>query len=252
MLLSPRKQKLPIDSLVVLHWMVFLKTRPFVKQNNAEFTNVSGFRSLLTCSTHFTLPCRILIFSLPTINNFFQFVYSEITRQSAWRVMFRTPLVLFASLAIEGHHNLTHFESGLLISRTFPPHAGSYCALLFNLNLVSCTQKMHWRVHSLADKVPLLLTILQFSSELSNNWGTGLPCLRPSCTGQQCKASLFHVCFSVFPPCVYNWCVLDHTYHLHKSCPSTLASLLHLSSGTMTALFQEVAFPLLGHVECSS
>jgi len=29
------------------------------------------------------------------------------------------PLVLFASLAIESHQNLTHFDSGLLISRTF-------------------------------------------------------------------------------------------------------------------------------------
>jgi hypothetical protein len=30
-------------SLVVHCWMVFLKTRPFVKRNNAEFTNVSSF-----------------------------------------------------------------------------------------------------------------------------------------------------------------------------------------------------------------
>jgi len=29
------------------------------------------------------------------------------------------PLVLFASLAIESHQNLTHFNSGLMISRTF-------------------------------------------------------------------------------------------------------------------------------------
>jgi len=31
--------------------MVFLKTRPFVKWNNAEFTNVSNFTSLL-CAAH--------------------------------------------------------------------------------------------------------------------------------------------------------------------------------------------------------
>jgi len=42
-------------------------------------------------------------------------------------------------------------------------------------------------------------TILQFSSEPSNNWGTGLPCLRLSwiyCTGQQHKAFLFPYLFS--------------------------------------------------------
>jgi len=59
--------------------MVFLKTRPFVKRNNAEFTNVSNFTSLLMGSTHFTLSCRILLFSLPTTKEFFKFVYSEIT-----------------------------------------------------------------------------------------------------------------------------------------------------------------------------
>ena len=91
MLLSPRLQKLHVDSLVVLHWMVFLKTRPFVKWNNAEFTNVSSFTSLRMCSTHFTLSCRILPFSLLTANNFFKFVYSEITGQSAWWVQFRPP-----------------------------------------------------------------------------------------------------------------------------------------------------------------
>ena len=66
MLLSPRLQKLHVDSLVVHHWMAFLKTRPFVKQNNKEFTNVYSFTSLLMCSTHFTLRCRILTFPSPS------------------------------------------------------------------------------------------------------------------------------------------------------------------------------------------
>jgi len=82
--------------------MVFLKTRLFVKLNNAEFTNVSRFTLLLMCSTQFTLSCRILPFSLPTTNNFFKSVYSEITRESAWRVLLRPPF-----LADEGHQNLT-------------------------------------------------------------------------------------------------------------------------------------------------
>jgi hypothetical protein len=89
MLLSPRLQKLLVDSLVVLHKIVFHKTRPLVKRNNTEFTNVSNFTSLPMCSTHFTLSCRILLFSLPTSNNFFQVVYSEISWESAWQVLFR-------------------------------------------------------------------------------------------------------------------------------------------------------------------
>jgi len=135
MLLRPRLQKLHIDSLVVRHSIVFLKTKPFMKRNNTEYTNVSSFTSLLMCSTHFTLSCRIILFSLPTTNIFFKFVYSEITGKSAWRVLFRLP-----SMAIEGHQNLTHFNSGLLICRTFLPHAGGSCTLLC-LYLVSCTQK---------------------------------------------------------------------------------------------------------------
>ena len=65
MLLSLRPQKLHVDSLVVLHWMVFLKTRPFVKWNNAEFTNLSTFTSLFMWSTHFTPSCRILLYPSP-------------------------------------------------------------------------------------------------------------------------------------------------------------------------------------------
>ena len=43
-------------------------------------------------NTYFTLSCRILLFSLPTSINFFQFVYCEILGQSAWWVFFRPPL----------------------------------------------------------------------------------------------------------------------------------------------------------------
>ena len=120
--------------------MVFPKTRPFVKRNNAEFTSVSSFTSLLICSTHFTLSCRILLFSLPTSHNFLEFVCSEITGEPAWWVLFSPP-----SLAIEGHQNLTHFSSGLVISRNFLPHAGSSCTLfvfsvLYTKNVLKSTQ----------------------------------------------------------------------------------------------------------------
>ena len=95
--------------------------------------------------------------------------------------------------------NWSSSELDLLRFWTSATCAGSSCTLLFCLYLVSLTQKIHWREHSLADTVPLFSTILQFSSELSNNWGTGLPCLRPSliyCTGQQHKATLFTFLFS--------------------------------------------------------
>ena len=147
--------------------MVFLKTRPFVKQNNAEFTNVCSFTSLLMCSTHFTLSCRILLFFPPHHQQFFQIQFnSEITGKSAWWVLFR-PL----SLGNEGHQNLTHLNSGFLISRTFLLRAGSSYTLLC-LYLVSCTQKMHWRAQSLADIVQLFF--LTFHSFLQKCVGTSL------------------------------------------------------------------------------
>jgi len=50
-LLNPWLKKLHVDSLAVPNWVVFLKQRPFVKQNKAEFTNASSFTSPM-CSTH--------------------------------------------------------------------------------------------------------------------------------------------------------------------------------------------------------
>ena len=92
------------------------------------------------------------------------------------------------------------------------------------------------------------------SSELSNNWGTGLPCLTPSwiyCTGLQHKASLFPCLFSCLSsPCLR---LLHHGSYLSLTqvfCPSALAPLHHLSSGTMTVLFSSVCIRILGDVEC--
>ena len=141
--------------------MVFLKTRPFVKQNNAEFSNVSSFTLLLMCSTHFTLSCRILLFFLPTTNNFCKFVYSEITVESAWQVLCRLP-----SLAIEGHQNSLRFWTSDI--QDLPNLCRKF--LYFTLFVFSVLYtKNALRAHSLADTVPPFLTILQFCSELSNN-----------------------------------------------------------------------------------
>ena len=91
MLLSLRLQKLHVQNLVVLHRMVFLKTRPFVKWNNTEFTDTPIFTSLLKASTHFQLSCKILLFSPLHQQRFFQFVYFEIPREYAWWVLFWPP-----------------------------------------------------------------------------------------------------------------------------------------------------------------
>ena len=255
MLLSPRLQKLHADSLVARHWMVFLKTRPFVKRNNAEYTNVSSFTSLLTCSTHFTQSCRILPFSLPTTNNFFKFVYSEITGKSAWRVLFRPPwcclllwqlkfirigLTTILDFWYPGPSYLVqevlvlYFFFLYLVSCTQKNALKS--TLLFFLYLVSCTQKNALkRAQFSRYSTTFFFTILQFSSELSKNWGTGLPSLCPSWiyfTGQQHKASLFLCLFS----CLSSLC-LQLLHHLYKSCHSTLAPLRHHSSRTLTSLF---------------
>jgi hypothetical protein len=79
---------------------------------------------IVHCAVQHTLHTDLLDISFfpPTTTHFCQFLYSEITRQSAQQVLFRPP-----SLTIEGHQNLAHFNSRLLISRTVLPHTGSSC-----------------------------------------------------------------------------------------------------------------------------
>ena len=59
------------------YWEIFLKPRPFMKQNNAEFTNVSCFTSLHMCSTHF-IPFVMILLALPTSSNFVHFVFAQL------------------------------------------------------------------------------------------------------------------------------------------------------------------------------
>ena len=69
--------------------MAFLKIRPFVKRNNKEFTYVVSLHFLR--ATHTLTVLQDTSFSLPTTNNFFRFVYSQIHGESAWWVLFRPP-----------------------------------------------------------------------------------------------------------------------------------------------------------------
>ena len=89
------------------------------------------------CAAH-NLHCvtGYFLFPSPLATIFFKFLYSENPRESAWRVLFRPPWC-FLHLAIEGHQNLTHVNSRLLISRTFPPHTGSSCtSFLFVISVL--------------------------------------------------------------------------------------------------------------------
>jgi hypothetical protein len=67
---------------------------------------------------HFTLFYKILPFSVHAANNVFKFVYSEITGESAWRVLFRLPWCFLLLWKLKFTRTGTHFDSGLLISRT--------------------------------------------------------------------------------------------------------------------------------------
>jgi hypothetical protein len=54
-LLDPALKKLHTEVPLVPQWVVSLETGPFVKLNNAEFTNVHSFTSLLMFRTSFAL-----------------------------------------------------------------------------------------------------------------------------------------------------------------------------------------------------
>jgi len=149
----------------------------------------------------------------PHHQQFFKFVYSEITGESAWWVLFMPAWC--CSLLWQ----LKIIRIGLTLIMDFWYPGPSYLVqevlvLYICLYLVSCSQKMCWREHSLADTVPLFSTILQFSLELSKNWDTGLPCLCPLwiySTSNSIRLLYFRVCFSSFLPSftiVASWIVL--------------------------------------------
>ena len=68
----------------------FLKTKPFVKWDNAEFTNVSSFTLLLMCSTHFHCHAGYFLFPSPPPTIFSSLCILK-SPESAWQVLFRPP-----------------------------------------------------------------------------------------------------------------------------------------------------------------
>ena len=182
--------------------MVFLKTRPFLKWNNAEFTNVSSLTSLFMWSTHFTLSCRALLLSLPTSNSFFQFVSGRLCLGSL-------DDVCFSDNWRSSELDLFHFWTSDI--QDLPTSCRKFLYFTFLFVFSYCT---HSRVHSLADTIPPFSTILQFSSQMSNNGGT---LHQFTVLNNSVRLLYFHVCFSVPPSCVHNCCIMDCTYHPYNS-----------------------------------
>jgi len=156
MLLSPRLQKLNRHGPVVRHWMVFLKTRPFVKWNNAEFTNLSSFTSLRMCSTHFTLSLRILLFSLQTTNSVQNWEVSEECTQSDHS------LILFDLRIQRNNKNLKRMASDF--TRKFSTQVGNWN--LFQLKVKKCSQQWRDRVNSTMTKEKKINLLQKFGA----NW----------------------------------------------------------------------------------
>jgi hypothetical protein len=117
-----------------------------------------------------------------------------------------------------------------------------------SLYLVFCTQKNALKSAQFSRyNTTFLDFFLQFYPKMSNNWGTGLTCLRPAwlyCTGQQLKASLFPCLLSSLSSLrlqsLRHGSCLSFTLVL---CHSTLTPRRHLSSETLVTLFQAFAFP---------
>jgi len=176
------------------------------------------------CAAHI-LHCLagFFFFPSPPPTIFFKPVYSEITRESACWVLFRPP-----SLVTEGHQNLTQFDSGLLISRTSLPCAGSSCTLLC-LYLLSYTQKN--TLKSTQFSRPALSTPFMNLLYWPTAYGFFI-------------STFFFMSFLPLFTIVASWIVLI----IRTSCPSTFTPLRHHSSGMLTSRFS--SFPLLGHVEC--
>ena len=122
-------------------------------------------------------------------------------------------------MANEYHLNLTHFNSGLPISRTFLPRAGSPCTLPFCLYLVLCTQKNALKSAQFGRYNTTLFKKFSFPQY----WVTTEVLLYPVYTlhefivlDNSVRLLYFHACFSVFSSCVHNCYIMDHTYHSHK------------------------------------
>ena len=157
-LLNQLLKKLLIECVAVPNWMVFLKTRPFVKWNNPEFTNVSSFTLLPMCSTHFKLSCRKHL-ALPTCNSFCPVCVCWNTCTVCLGGSYWGRWMLGASVSSAIHQNWTLSDSGFWYLRPCTS-CRKFLYFIFCLCLVFYTQ-MHWRVHNLTDAFGRLRVFLR-------------------------------------------------------------------------------------------
>ena len=106
---------------------------------------------------------------------------------------------------------------------------------------------MHWRAHSLADIVPpFFWPFYSFLQKWAITevlvWAVFV-LYEFIVLDNSIRLLYFQVCFPVFPPFVYDCCIMDCTYHSHKSYPSTLAQLRHHSSRMRTFLLSSACLP---------
>jgi hypothetical protein len=143
--------------------MVLLKKRPSVKWNNTEFTNVSSFTSLLMCSTHFTLSCRILFFPSPPPKIF----PSLCILKSPENLSGESCLGPFGVVCFYGNwrsSQLDSFQFWTSNIQDLPTLYRKFLYFIFLFVFSVMVTKMHWRVHSLADTIPPFSKILVFLS----------------------------------------------------------------------------------------
>ena len=109
--------------------------------------------------------------------------------------------MLFVSLEFEVHQiGLTSILDFWYPGPSYLMQKSLYFTFFFVFSVLY-TKKMRWREHSLADTVPLFSTIVQFSSEVTKNWGTVCPVYtlyEIIVLANSIRILYFHVCFLSF------------------------------------------------------
>jgi hypothetical protein len=152
-------------------WVVFLKLTPFVKWNNTEFAHAFCFTSLLLCSTR-TWHCMAWQY-LPSPP---ASILSSLYLLNPWTVCLESCLGPLGACCFSGNRNSSELVSLRFWTSDIQEIATScknFFYVISCLCLVFCTQKYIegcrvQQIHS---------AIWQFSSDVSNNWGTYLPYL---------------------------------------------------------------------------
>jgi len=171
------------------------------------------------CSTHCTLSYRVLFFPFPTSNNFFQLVCSEITRESAWWIQFWSPwccLFLWHLKVIRiwlgCYLDFWYRRPCYLLQEVLVPYFFVCECPLSTQCIEECTV---WQIQ---------YHFFRPFYSFPQNWVITEVLVCPVhilhefiVLDNSVRLLYFHICFPVFPPWVYNCCIMDRTYHAHKS-----------------------------------